>query len=169
MNNKEYYINLRDKYLPEKLKTIFILESPPSSGNYFYNPEGKISEPLFSTMMRCVINFQPTDKREGLRKFCEQGYFLIDATYRLVDKLSPAKKREVIIESYPELVKDLKRTINKKKVKIILVKANICRLLENRLLDDGFEVINDKKVLPYPTGWQKKFCKQVKQLLRKQE
>ncbi len=45
--DKEYYLKLRNKYLPESLKIIFILESPPASGKYFYNETGKTTEPLF--------------------------------------------------------------------------------------------------------------------------
>lgn len=49
---KTDYLKFRNKYLPRKfkrkLKTIFILESPPFSDKFFYNPNGKITEPLFS-------------------------------------------------------------------------------------------------------------------------
>ena len=41
------YLSLRAPYLPEDRKIIFVLESPPKSGLYFYNPQGRVSEPLF--------------------------------------------------------------------------------------------------------------------------
>ena len=55
--NKDYYIQLINKHLPEGLNLIFILESPPASGKYFYNETGKTSEPLFNELMK-AINFE---------------------------------------------------------------------------------------------------------------
>lgn len=167
--DREYYIRLRNQYLPKNLKVIFILESPPSSGKYFYDIKGSVLEPLFSYMMKCVINFNPINKKEGIRKFCEECYFLVDATYTPVDKLTDTVADKIIIENYPKLVEDLRNIINRKKVKIILVKSNVCKLLEKRLLNDGFEVINNKKIIPFPShGWQKIFCKRIEQLLKKE-
>ena len=62
--NRQDYINLRNKYFPKNLKTIFVLESPPASCRYFYKPEGRVTEPLFSAMMKCVLKFQPKNKKE---------------------------------------------------------------------------------------------------------
>jgi hypothetical protein len=59
------YLRMRERYLPEHPKIIFVLESPPKSGKYFYNPEGLISEPLFSAMMKGVLEIKPTTKDEG--------------------------------------------------------------------------------------------------------
>jgi hypothetical protein len=36
-----------------------VLESPPKSGKYFYSPEGLVSEPLFSAMMKGVLEIKP--------------------------------------------------------------------------------------------------------------
>ena len=68
--NKEYYHRLRAKYLPENLKYIFILESPPVSGLYFYDESGKTSEPLFMEMMK-LIGYRPENKKDALEKFME--------------------------------------------------------------------------------------------------
>lgn len=50
--NRDNYLQLRNRYLPSKLNLLFILESPPVSGNYFYDETGKTTEPLFSTFMK---------------------------------------------------------------------------------------------------------------------
>ncbi|MCD6471356.1 hypothetical protein J7K86_02410, partial [bacterium] len=61
------------------------------------------------------------------------------------------------------LVRDLKKIFKNKKVKIILVKANVCRLLEKQLLNDKFNVINNELVIPFPVyGQQKTFAGQLK-------
>lgn len=59
------YLRFRAPYLPQHRKIIFVLESPPKSGLYFYNPEGRVSEPLFSAMMKDVIGIKPESKDQG--------------------------------------------------------------------------------------------------------
>lgn len=169
MHSKNYYIKLRNKYPPKKLRVIFVLESPPASGKFFYDPKGKITEPLFSAMMRCVLEFKSKNKEEGLKKFADESYFLVDAIYKPINNIKGAKERnDKILKNYPNLVRDLKEIIRSRKVKIILVKANVCRLLENRLKKNGFKVINDGLIIPFPAcSWQHEFCRKIKKVLAK--
>jgi hypothetical protein len=51
MKDRDYYFSFRRKYEPEQLNLVIVAESPPVSGLYFYNPLGKISEPLFAAFM----------------------------------------------------------------------------------------------------------------------
>src|SRR6266571_9219325 len=44
---KANYLQFRNRHIPTRTKIIFVLESPPASGRYFYNPDGPVSEPLF--------------------------------------------------------------------------------------------------------------------------
>ena len=57
--NKDYYLRLRKRYLPSKLNLLFILESPPVSGKYFYDETGATTEPLFRGIMK-LLNYKPT-------------------------------------------------------------------------------------------------------------
>ncbi len=167
MSGKAYYINLRNKYLPKNLNIVFILESPPVSGKYFYNPEGSVNEPLFRGMMKYLLEVEPKTKEEGLAKFQQAGYFLVDATYTLVNALSNNERDEQILQDYPGLVEDLKNIIDARKTKVVIIKANVCRLLENRLLADGFNVINNSEMIPFPAqGWQNEFCEKIKKLAK---
>jgi len=166
MKRKDY-LKLREKYLPKKIRVVFILESPPVSGSYFYNPNGEVTEPLFRAMMECVLQIEPSTKHEGLEKFMKSGYILVDATYTPVNYLSNTQRNKVILSSYPLLIKDLRRLFNDRKVKIILVKANVCRLLEKDLLNDGFNVLNKGLMIPSPaSGQQNRFCTKIKKLIR---
>lgn len=161
------YLIMRNKYLPKKIKIVFILESPPVSGKYFYNPGGKVTEPLFRNMMKCVVGINPIDKDMGLQSFAEAGYFLVDSTYTSVNDLSNKERDEQIEKDYPSLVEDLKNIIGGQKVKVIIVKANVCRLLEKRLLNDGFNIINSGEVVPFPAcGRQNEFCRKIKDLVK---
>jgi hypothetical protein len=167
MHDKEYYLDLRNKYKPSTIKIVFLLESPPVSGKYFYDPDGRPSEPLFSAMMK-VIGYKPTIKPDGLNAFSKKGLFLVNATYRPVNHIRNNRQRNgTIISDLPELIQDLKRTIGNQRAKIVLVKANICRLLEEPLKTAGFNVINNGTIIPFPShNHQPNFHKNIKKVLR---
>jgi len=164
---KEYYLKLRKKYKPEKLNIVFILESPPVSGKYFYKEEDSIKEPLFAAMMK-LIGFKPDNKREGLIYFAKSGFLIVDAIYEPVNQLKGKKRDDTILKNYTDLVADLNGLEDSKKISIILVKANICRLFEKRLVQDGFNVQNHGIKIPFPsTGHQNKFQSEVRKVMSK--
>jgi hypothetical protein len=161
------YLRFRAPYLPEQRKVIFVLESPPKSGLYFYNPEGKVSEPLFGAMMKDVIGIRPETKDQGLREFASRGFLLIDATYTPVnhDHLSAKERNKRILNDLPILVDELRGYVGPD-TGVVLVKANVCTLLEPVLAAQGFPILNRGKVIPFPsTGQQNKFRQAVRQVL----
>ncbi len=166
-NPKEYYLLLRRDYTPERIKLIIIAESPPESGKYFYNPEGLSSEPLFSALMQQLDLSRPT-KQDGLRVFQRRGWLLIDATYEPVDKhagsrryMTISKRNAVICRDYPQLRADLERLTFDRSVPLILIKANVCRFLEPKLVEDKFNVLNRGRDVYFPSnGRQTKFREQ---------
>lgn len=163
--NKEYYLELRNRYLPETLKIIFILESPPASGKYFYDETGLKTEPLFSEMMK-AFHYQPIDKKDGLEFFMAQGFFLVDSTYKTVDKMKDKDRETAILSDFDDLIADIE-SINKNKSPLVLVKANICRLLEKRLKSKGFDVLNKGAVIPFPSsGQQNRFQIEISKVLK---
>lgn len=169
MKSSNYYKKMRDRYLPERfgriLKIVFILESPPIRGTYFYNDTGNANEALFRAMMS-VTNFNYSTKKEGLQKFAKRGYFIVDATYKAVNNLNRRERNKIILNNYSNLVKDLKVIVKNRKVRIILVKSNICRLLEDKLLSDDFNIVNNGTVIPFPShGWQLIFAERIRELL----
>ncbi len=167
MHNRDYYHRLRAKYTPHHPKLVFIAESPPASGRYFYDPSGRVTELLFRAMMRDVLGISPTSTGEGLSEFAKAGYLLVDATYVPVNKSFPNKERDAkILEDYPLLLEDLQDLLPSKATKIMLIKANVCRLLDAKLQSDGFNVINRGIVVPFPAfGQQTRFREAVKGLL----
>ena len=164
MYQKEYYIKLQKKFHPSDVKTVFILESHPISGLYFYDTTGSTGEPLFTAMMN-LYGEKPRNKEEGLRLFSERGCLLVDATYSPVNQLKGKERNEKILEDFEGLVSDLESLGDKRKLDFILIKANICRLLEPRLVSLGFNIKNKGVVIPFPsTGQQTKFYQQIKKV-----
>ena len=163
--NKDYYLGLRNRYVPSSIKIVFVLESPPISGKYFYDETGSVSEPLFAAMMK-IFDFTPRNKQEGLKYFADFGNLLIDATYEPVNHLKGTSRDNTILKSYDDLMADLRTLGDPTQFNIILVKANVCRLLEYRLLTDGFKVKNKGVVIPFPsTGQQTNFYREIMQVM----
>jgi hypothetical protein len=160
------YHSLRHKFEPDFLWLVIVAESPPVSGKYFYDPTGALSEPLFAAMMR-EIGFTPTTKESGLHEFQRRGVVLVDATYESVNALSGAARDEVIVRDYTLLRDDLAALMPPdRSTKLILVKANVCQLLEPKLKEDGFYVLNNGHKVPFPsTGHQKDFHQKFGALL----
>ena len=161
------YFRLRERYTPNQRRIIFVLESPPKSGLYFYDPNGSVSEPLFRAMMKDVVELKPTTKDEGLREFSARGYLLIDATYKPVNHahLSKRARNQLILDDFPLLLEDLRHHMQSA-TQLVLVKANVCELLEPMLAGNGFTVLNRGKKVPFPsTGNQNKFRDTVRPML----
>jgi len=161
------YLRFRERYLPPHPKIIFVLESPPKSGLYFYKPDGLVSEPLFIAMMKDVLEIKPSTKDEGLREFATRGFLLLDATYTPVNHphLSPRERDQLILNDLPLLLDELRKCAAPD-TKLVLVKANVCRLLDSTLTGYRFAVLNQGRTVPFPsTGQQKKFREVVRQVL----
>ena len=151
------YLAFRRQYQPAAPRLIIVAESPPVSGKYFYNPDGVVTEPLFSAVMQ-QIGEKPPSKQLGLRRLQEAGWLLVDATYEPVNGYRDSKKDLVIVRDYPDLLDDLTSLSPDRSVPIVLIKVNVCRILESRLSKDGFGVINCGKEIPFPSsGQQGKF------------
>lgn len=76
------------------------------------------------------LRLRPATKHEGLGAFQRRGWVLVDATYQPVNILDARNRKAVIIRDYPLLRDDL-RTLAPERD--ILIKANVCALLEPKL------------------------------------
>ena len=118
-------------------------------------------------MMKDVLEIDPRTKDEGLREFASRGYLLIDATYKPVNHahLSNKERNALILADLPTLVEDLRKHADPG-TRLILAKANICRLFDTTLTGYGFTVLNRGKTVPFPsTGQQNKFRAAIRQVL----
>jgi hypothetical protein len=112
--------------------------------------------------LKVIVN----TKREGLDHFCARGWILVDATYEPVNRYNLRNRNEVIIRDYPLLRTDLLHISPSKSAPILLLKANVCALLEARLRADGFDVINRGRRVAFPShGQQPKFHRAFAELV----
>jgi hypothetical protein len=91
----------------------------------------------------------------------------VDPTYELVNTYDGKRRDEVISRDYEQLREDLDHLLPDRTIPIVLLKANVCRLLEPRLTRDGFNVLNGGRLVYFPsTGQQRKFREQFGAILR---
>ena len=176
----EMYEEAAEKYKPDKIKTLFIAESPPfekkgEEPRYFYFEDVKKRDFLFRSIMEVLFpeeynDFKESDKKATkkkvplLKKFKEGCFFLIDACD---EPINQHKNRDFFIgKDFQKLVERIKGLIHKD-AEIILIKKNIFDLLFKELKDRGFNVINTGH-LDFPSsGNQLKFKKKLKKLLKR--
>jgi hypothetical protein len=160
------YLALRARYEPKTIELIIVAQSPPASGKYFYDPEGRVTEPLFAALMR-QLSISPKSKEQGLLEFQRRGWLLVDATYEPVNKLK--SRRDAVIErDYRLLCEDLAAVMSGQSVPLALIKKNVCRQLEPKLKESGFKVLNCGVEIPFPSGGrQPEFHEKFPSILRK--
>jgi hypothetical protein len=161
---RDRYISLRKRYQPHAPKLVIVTESPPVSGLYFYDATRTTNDPLFAAMMR-QLAFRPVTKDEGLRELQQRGWVLVDATYEPVDVLSASHRDEVIGRDYRLLCDDLAALMADRSVPVVLIKANVCRILEPKLAKDGFRVLNRGRVIHFPSLLGTDFQQQFSEVL----
>lgn len=162
---REEYLHLRRPYEPKQVRLAMIAESPPVGDKYFYKSEGAISEPLFSAIMK-QLSYSAASKVDGLIELKRKGWILVDATNEQINELNDASRESIIKRDYPQLRDDLVKLLPERSTPLILIKANVCRILMPKLLKDGFRVLNDDP-LPFPsTGHQTEFYHLFSQLLK---
>lgn len=116
------------------------------------------------------IGLSPHSKEEGLRAFQAKGWLLVDATYEPVNTFSNAERDATILRDYPSLLDDLKHLLCVRSAPLVLIKANVCRLLEPKLIADGFNVLNCGRSIYFPsTGRQTEFALQFDAVLDGQQ
>jgi hypothetical protein len=165
---------LRERYRPERVTVLFVAESPPEPSDdevrFFYNPDLESWDYLYRAVMQCVFpeefEYRPREKADWLRKFQAHGYYLIDATDRPVNRLSPAERRRVLDAAVGGKVAEIRRLVARG-TPIVLVKKNVFATFEGPLRDAGYNVIHES-FLPFPAyGHQARFVEACRQCLRK--
>jgi hypothetical protein len=170
---KHRYTTERNKYKPSKVNVLFIAESPPSSGGYFYAEKTIGKDHLFRETMK-ALEFWPIDtpmrrgcdKRRILNEFRSSGFFLIDTCEIPVDRLQSRERRLSTVQgalTLPRRVKSLDPD------RILIVKKTVFKPASQVLTDAGFgnRILNTKP-LPFPShGNQRKYRRMLKQLIAK--
>jgi hypothetical protein len=159
MHESNYYHRLKSEWTPDEISLVWLFESPPVSGKYFYDVSGRVTETLFSNLMK-LYGWEPKTKTEGLSLFRNAGLVLWDGTYTQVNHATRKDRVKIIAADYPEL----KASIPRKP--IVIGAVTVLDAIGGKLVADGFDVLNNGVRLPFPGfGQQGKFHRLAPKIL----
>ncbi len=141
---------MRERYAPEKFerktKVVFIFESPPSNGIYFYDDK-TIGPRWFNWLIEKTVGKKFNSKKESLEAFAKKGYFIIDSTYNEINGLPQRIKESRIKLDSNKLFSKL-NGISKvsSSFKIIIVGTPGFKVLSKKLIINKFNVVNTSPI-----------------------
>lgn len=173
---KEREENLRYayQYKPEKVKILWIVESPPKSvpARYFYRPELTRFDSLFRETMKALNIPISNPKSAALKEFQSRGNFLIDSMKCPADKSNAHLKPQMRINCSSILNEEI---LSLDPENILIIKADVYYPVINQLIEIdrlnpekniSVRVLN-KNSIPFPgSGQQIRFREAVKQYLK---
>ena len=135
----------RRAYRPRKVEMLFVGESPPASGRFFYNRDSGLYR-----AMRDV--FQAADRtvteENFLKRFQKSGCYLIDLCGQPVDKVGAKQRREACIAGEALLCRRI-RTMQPKI--IVPLVHSISANVERAVNVAGWQ--GTTITVPYPGRW----------------
>src|SRR6266571_1388302 len=162
-SKREDYAQARARYKPRTIRVLFVAESPPSSGGFFYFSKTIGKDHLFRETMKALSLWplghplrKGLDKTGLLEEFRSRGFFLIDTCERPVDKLSRRARRMLIVQEASGLAS---RAKDLDPVSIVIVKKTVYRPVRHTLerVGLGDRILNDEP-LPFPShGNQRRY------------
>ncbi len=162
----------REQYRPKKVKLLFIAESPPMPGEselderYFYRPSTRRPSHLLKYITIAMYGeevFEKQPEEQLLRRFCNDGCFLIDVSEQPVNKLSLRDRYEAIENALEGLVRRV-REISPER--IIVIKKSIFEQVGRVLTVNGYGERILGEGLPFPShGHQRRFVRELRELL----
>jgi hypothetical protein len=177
MDAQERFREAANLYLPDQLRLLFIAEAPPAFkvNRLFYFTGLTEGDTLFLEMMKVLypaeigyINdtFQPGSsvklmrnrKPELLRKFQNDGYYLIDAYEQpMPDGADTATKTSQMRSTLPALQRKVRHLVREQSVPIILIGGITYSACAEALRLDGKNVANNAMINHPARGGQKLF------------
>jgi hypothetical protein len=136
---------LRRRYRPECVRLLFIGESPPASGRFFYRRDSGLYRAIRDAFR--VIDSSITDDT-FLEIFRHSGCYLIDACAAPVDHLEAQSRRAACLASEPVLTRRIRHLQPAAIVTLVKsIRDNVTRAADNArwsgpILD-----------VPYPGRW----------------
>jgi len=163
----------REKYNPKRkglpIQVLWIAESPPAGGGYFYFERTSGRNHLFRETMKALCWWDENvpmraglDKRPYLRKFQQNGYFLIDLSPTPVNNIRTKDKRNDVLRSnVGRILQEIEQLDPKR---MLIVKKNVFEILNPAIRASGFgRRLLNREFIPFPSyGWQAEYRRRVR-------
>ena len=154
----EKFEKKRNDFKPSKTKILFVGESRPSGGTFFYDKNSDLYRYTKKSFENVGIDF-------SLAKFKEMECWLYDVCKEPIDFIKSNSAKRKIIEKYiPDLIKIIK-TLSPKY--IIVVKKTCMEKVFSSILEIGYSENSDAFNTSFPScGNQKKYVNELTRILR---
>jgi hypothetical protein len=138
---------LRKHYRPDRVRILFVGESPPASGRFFYQADSGLYHAVKETFLRA---FPSLGNAEFLDSFCSLGCYLVDLCGEPVDNMTEDARRRAWRRGETRLAQKI-RTLRPQTIVTVVrsIRTNVGRARE-RAGGSGNHV-----VLPYPGRWHR--------------
>ena len=138
---------LRRSYCPKRLSILFIGESPPASGRFFYRADSGLYRAVRRTFMRA---FPEIRKDEFLDQFRDLGCYLVDLCGEPVDDLATKQRKQICAAGERQVARTIRKLQPETIVTVVLAIApNVERAIELAKWK-GAHI-----QLPYPGRWKR--------------
>jgi len=136
---------LRKHYRPGRVRILFVGESPPASGRFFYQADSGLYRAVRETFLRA---FPPLRNTEFLDSFCTLGCYLVDLCGEPVDNTTADARRHACRNGETHLAQEI-RTLRPQTIVTVVrsIRANVKRAQERA----GWS--GPHLELPYPGRW----------------
>lgn len=158
MKNVEH---VRENYRPARVRVLFVGESPPTSGGFFYFGSGIVcssTQRAFSQALG-VTFATPSDFLDFFR---DVGCFLEDLSHSPVDHLPPHRRTEALelcVDSFAKRLQELAPEL------VIVFLKKIAPLVERAVGEAGIP-LGMVRVLPFPgNGHQNRYIAGLTKIL----
>jgi uracil-DNA glycosylase len=152
---------LRRSFRPRKVRILFVGESPPASGRFFYQADSGLYRAIREAFVKAFPNLREAD---FLKSFRKRGCYLVDLCDHPVDRVQPKARRKACRAGEPRLTKTI-RTLRPRNV-IVIVRAIAPNVRRSEQLANW----SGRHVeLPYPGRWirhRATFTRQLIPILR---
>lgn len=136
----------RRDHWPDELRVLFIGESPPTGGTFFYDANSVL---YFATRDAFVAAAPRLAGRDFLGAFQQTGCYLDDLSLKPIDKLPDRERRQARNAAIPGLARRLK---GKTPRLVVIVVKGIAPQVAQALDRAGLADVPTEK-LPFPGQW----------------
>jgi len=137
---------LRRRYRPARVRMLFVGESPPASGRFFYQADSGLYRAIQQTFLSALPDLKDTD---FLQSFRNLDCYLVDLCGSPVDRLPPKQRRLACAHGETRLGSIIRRLNPEVIVTVVRsIRANVQRA-QARAKWQGASL-----ELPYPGRWK---------------
>lgn len=153
---------LRNSYRPEHIQVLFIGESPPAGGTFFYHGNSRLFHETRQAF--ASLGYETSTPQEFLRNFQQSGLYLDDLCHSPVDNLTLPERRRRWEKERPHLAERL-QTLNPESI-VVVMKKIVPQVKQSAIEADLSQV--PLYELPFPTyGNQRAYREQLARILPK--